>query len=141
MKKVQNGDTVVVNYTGRLEDGTVFDSSLTEGREPLKAQLGQGLLIKGVEDGIIEMTIGDKKTIEIDPSNAYGDINSEMIVEVPREQIPEGVSVGDMLQAEGPMGPVNVKVAEIKEGTIVVDANHPLAGQKLIFDLELVSID
>jgi FKBP-type peptidyl-prolyl cis-trans isomerase 2 len=141
MKKVQNGDTVVVNYTGRLEDGTVFDSSLTEGREPLKAQLGQGLLIKGFEDGIIEMTIGDKKTIEIDPSNAYGDINSEMIVEVPREQIPEGVSVGDMLQAEGPMGPVNVKVAEIKEGTIVVDANHPLAGQKLIFDLELVSID
>ena len=141
MKKVQNGDTVVVNYTGRLEDGTVFDSSLTEGREPLKAQLGQGLLIKGFEDGIIEMTIGDKKTIEIDPSNAYCDINSEMIVEVPREQIPEGVSVGDMLQAEGPMGPVNVKVAEIKEGTIVVDANHPLAGQKLIFDLELVSID
>ena len=141
MKKVQNGDTVVVNYTGRLEDGTVFDSSLTEGREPLKAQLGQGLLIKGFEDGIIEMTLGDKKTIEIDPSNAYGDINSEMIVEVPREQIPEGVSVGDMLQAEGPMGPVNVKVAEIKEGTIVVDANHPLEGQKLIFDLELVSID
>ena len=92
MKKVQNGDTVVVNYTGRLEDGTVFDSSLTEGREPLKAQLGQGLLIKGFEDGIIEMTIGDKKTIEIDPSNAYGDVNSEMIVEVPREQIPEGVS-------------------------------------------------
>ena len=141
MKKVQNGDTVVVNYTGRLEDGTVFDSSLTEGREPLKAQLGQGLLIKGFEDGIIEMTIGDKKTIEIDPSNAYGDVNSEMIVEVPREQIPEGISVGDMLQAEGPMGPVNVKVAEIKESTIVVDANHPLAGQKLIFDLELVSID
>jgi FKBP-type peptidyl-prolyl cis-trans isomerase 2 len=141
MKKVQNGDTVVVNYTGRLEDGTVFDSSLTEGREPLKAQLGQGHLIKGFEDGIIEMTIGDKKTIEIDPSNAYGDVNSEMIVEVPREQIPEGISVGDMLQAEGPMGPVNVKVAEIKESTIVVDANHPLAGQKLIFDLELVSID
>jgi FKBP-type peptidyl-prolyl cis-trans isomerase 2 len=141
MKKVQNGDTVVVNYTGRLEDGTVFDSSLTEGREPLKAQLGQGLLIKGFEDGIIEMTIGDKKTIEIDPSNAYGNVNSEMIVEVPREQIPEGISVGDMLQAEGPMGPVNVKVAEIKESTIVVDANHPLAGQKLIFDLELVSID
>ena len=141
MKKVQIGDTVVVNYTGRLEDGTVFDSSLIDGREPLTAQLGQGLLIKGFEDGIIEMTIGDKKTIEIEPSNAYGDVNAEMIVEVPREQIPEGVSVGDMLQAEGPMGPVNVKVAEIKEETIVVDANHPLAGQKLIFDLELVSID
>lgn len=141
MKKVQNGDTVVVNYTGKLEDGTVFDSSLTDGREPLTAQLGQGLLIKGFEDGLIEMSIGDKKTIEIDPSNAYGEINPEMIVEVPKEQIPEGVSVGEMLQAQGPMGPVNVKIAEIKEETIVVDANHPLAGQKLIFDLELVSID
>ena len=141
MKKVQNGDTVVVNYTGRLEDGTVFDSSLIDGREPLTAQLGQGLLIKGFEDGLIEMTIGDKKTIEIDPSNAYGEINPEMIVEVPKEQIPEGVSVGEMLQAQGPMGPVNVKIAEIKDETIVVDANHPLAGQKLIFDLELVSID
>jgi FKBP-type peptidyl-prolyl cis-trans isomerase 2 len=141
MKKVQNGDTVVVNYTGKLEDGTVFDSSLTEGREPLKAQLGQGLLIKGFEDGIIEMSVGDKKTIEINPTNAYGEINNEMIVEVPKEQIPEGISVGDTLQADGPMGPVNVKVVELKEETIVIDANHPLAGQTLFFDLELVSID
>ena len=141
MKKVQNGDTVVVNYTGKLEDGTVFDSSLTEGREPLKAQLGQGLLIKGFEDGIIEMSVGDKKTIEINPSNGYGEINNEMIVEVPKTQIPEGISVGDTLQADGPMGPVNVKVVEIKEETVVIDANHPLAGQTLFFDLELVSID
>ena len=141
MAKVQNGNVVTVHYTGKLEDGSVFDSSLDEGREPITVKLGEGSLIKGFEDGIIEMTIGDKKTIEIDPSNAYGNVNSEMIVEVPREQIPEGISVGDMLQAEGPMGPVNVKVAEIKENTIVVDANHPLAGQKLIFDLELVSID
>jgi hypothetical protein len=141
MKKVQNGDTVVVNYTGRLEDGTVFDSSLNEGREPLKAQLGQGHLIKGFEDGLIEMSIGDKKTIEIETQNAYGDVNPDMIAEVPKEQIPEGVAVGDMLQAQGPMGPVNVRVAEIKEDVVVIDANHPLAGKKLIFDLELVSID
>ena len=141
MKKVQNGDTVVVNYTGRLEDGTVFDSSLTEGREPLKAQLGQGLLIKGFEVGLLEMNEGDKKTIEIEPTNAYGDINPEMIVEVPKEQIPEGVSVGDMLQAQGPMGPVNVRVAEIKEDVVIIDANHPLAGKKLIFDLELVTVE
>ena len=141
MKKVQNGDTVVVNYTGKLEDGTVFDSSLTEGREPLNAQLGQGLLIKGFEDGIIEMSVGDKKTIEINPTNAYGEINNEMIVEVPKEQIPEGISVGDTLQADGPAGPVNVKVVELKEETVVIDANHPLAGQTLFFDLELVSID
>jgi FKBP-type peptidyl-prolyl cis-trans isomerase 2 len=141
MKKVQNGDTVVVNYTGKLEDGTVFDTSLTEGREPLKAKLGQGLLIKGFEDGLLEMNEGDKKTIEIEPTNAYGDINPEMIVEVPKEQIPEGVSVGDMLQAQGPMGPVNVRVAEIKDEVIIIDANHPLAGKKLIFDLELVTVE
>lgn len=141
MKKVQNGDTVVVNYTGRLEDGTVFDSSLTEGREPLKAQLGQGLLIKGFEDGLLEMNEGDKKTIEIESKDAYGDVNEEMIAEVPKEQMPEGITVGDLLQAQGPMGPVNVKVIDIQENHVVVDANHPLAGKKLIFDLELVSID
>lgn len=141
MKKVQNGDTVVVNYTGKLEDGTVFDSSLVEGREPLKAQLGQGLLIKGFEDGLIEMTVGDKKTIEIESKDAYGDVIEEMIAEVPKDQMPEGVTVGDMLQAQGPMGPINVKVIEVKEDNVVVDANHPLAGQKLIFELELVSVE
>ena len=140
MKKVQNGDTVVVNYTGKLEDGTVFDSSLTEGREPLKAQLGQGLLIKGFEDGIIEMSVGDKKTIEINPSNGYGEINNEMIVEVPKTQIPEGISVGDTLQADGPMGPVNVKVVDIKEETVVIDANHPLAGQHVKFEVRIISV-
>lgn len=141
MKKIQNGDTVVVNYTGRLEDGTIFDTSLTEGREPLKAQLGQGLLIKGFEDGLLEMTEGDKKTIEIDSKDAYGDVREEMIAEVPREQIPEGINVGDLLQASGPMGPVTVKVTEIKDNVVVVDANHPLAGKKLIFDLEVVSVE
>ena len=141
MKKVQNGDTVVVNYTGRLEDGTVFDTSLVEGREPLKAQLGQGLLIKGFEDGLLEMIEGDKKTIEIESKDAYGDVNDEMIAEVPKEQMPEGITVGDLLQAQGPMGPVNVKVVEIHENHVIVDANHPLAGQKLIFDLELISVE
>lgn len=141
MKKVQNGDTVVVNYTGKLVDGTVFDSSLVEGREPLKAQLGQGLLIKGFEDGLLEMTVGDKKTIEIESVDAYGEVIEEMIAEVPKDQMPEGVTVGDMLQAQGPMGPINVKVIEVKEDNVVVDANHPLAGQKLIFELELVSVE
>lgn len=140
MKKIQNGDTVVVNYTGRLEDGTVFDSSLTEGREPLKAQLGQGLLIKGFEDGLMEMSEGDKKTIEIESKDAYGDVMEGMIAEVPKQQIPEGIVVGDMLQASGPNGPVNVRVTEVRDDVVVVDANHPLAGKKLIFDLEVVSV-
>ena len=140
MKKVKSNDTVVVNYTGRLEDGSVFDSSLNEGREPLTAQLGQGQLIKGFELGLIDMSEGEKKTVEIECSDAYGDVNSDLFAEVPRNQVPEDIQVGQMLQGMGPMGPVQVKVLEVNEDNVKIDANHPLAGKKLIFDLELVEI-
>jgi FKBP-type peptidyl-prolyl cis-trans isomerase SlpA len=140
MEKVTSNSTVEVHYTGRLEDGTVFDSSLVEGREPLTAILGQGNLIPGFENGLVDMTVGEKKTIEIEPENAYGQINPQMVNEVAKAQVPEGVSVGDMLQAMSPAGPINVKVLDIKEDVVVLDANHPLAGQKLIFDLEVISI-
>lgn len=140
MKKAENGNTVTVNYTGKLEDGTIFDSSLNEGREPLTTVLGEGSLIKGFEDGLIDMTEGESKTIEIEPSEAYGEYREEMINDIPKSQVPEGVNVGDMLQGFGPMGPINVKVLEINEETVKLDANHPLAGKKLIFDLEVVSI-
>jgi FKBP-type peptidyl-prolyl cis-trans isomerase SlpA len=140
MEKVTSNSTVSVHYTGRLEDGTIFDSSLAEGREPLTATLGQGHLISGFENGLVDMTIGEKKTIEIEPENAYGQINPQMVNEVAKTQVPEGVSVGDMLQAMSPAGPINVKVLDIKEDVVVLDANHPLAGQKLIFDLEVISI-
>jgi FKBP-type peptidyl-prolyl cis-trans isomerase SlpA len=140
MEKVTSNSTVEVHYTGRLEDGTVFDSSLVEGREPLTATLGQGNLISGFENGLVDMSVGEKKTIEIEPENAYGQINPQMVNEVAKSQVPEGVSVGDMLQAMSPAGPINVKVLDIKEDVVVLDANHPLAGQKLIFDLEVISI-
>jgi FKBP-type peptidyl-prolyl cis-trans isomerase 2 len=140
MRKIQNGDTVKVHYTGKLEDGTVFDSSLVEGREPLETVLGQGQLIKGFEAGLIEMSEGETKTIEIESADAYGDVNPEMVTEVPRANVPEGVKEGEMLQGMGPMGPVNVKVVEVREDVVVLDANHPLAGKKLIFDLEVVGI-
>ena len=140
MEKVTSNSTVEVHYTGRLEDGTVFDSSLVEGREPLTATLGQGNLISGFENGLVDMSVGEKKTIEIEPENAYGQINPQMVNEVAKAQVPEGVSVGDMLQAMSPAGPINVKVLNIKEDVVVLDANHPLAGQKLIFDLEVISI-
>jgi len=140
MRKIQNGDTVKVHYTGKLEDGTIFDSSLVEGREPLETVLGQGQLIKGFEAGLIDMSEGETKTIEIESADAYGDVNPEMVTEVPRVNVPEGVKEGEMLQGMGPMGPVNVKVTEIKEDVVVLDANHPLAGKKLIFDLEVVGI-
>ena len=140
MEKVTSNSTVSVHYTGRLEDGTVFDSSLVEGREPLTATLGQGNLISGFENGLVDMIVGEKKTIEIEPENAYGQINPQMVNEVAKAQVPEGVRVGDMLQAMSPAGPINVKVLDIKEDVVVLDANHPLAGQKLIFDLEVISI-
>ena len=140
MRKVQNGDTVKVNYTGRLEDGTIFDSSMVEGREPLTAKLGDGMLIKGFENGLMEMTIGESKTVEIDPTNAYGEYNEEAIQEVPKTNMPGEVEVGMGLQANTEFGVVNFVVKEVKEETVVLDANHPLAGQKLFFDLELVEI-
>ena len=141
MKKVKNTDTVIVHYTGKLEDGSIFDSSLNEGREPLTAILGKGQLIKGFEDGLIDMSEGEKKTVEIPCEQAYGEVNEQLISEVSKSQVPEGIEVGQMLQGMGPMGPINVTVVEVTEESVKVDANHPLAGKKLIFDLEVVSIN
>lgn len=141
MKKVKTGDTVKVNYTGRLEDGTVFDSSVVEGRTPLEATLGQGQLIKGFENGLIEMTEGEKKTITIDVEDAYGPYQESMVDEVEKDRLPGEVEVGTALQAQTQMGPINFIVKEVKENTVILDANHPLAGQKLIFDLEVVEIN
>ena len=141
MKKVANDSTVTVNYTGKLEDGSVFDSSMVEGREPLKAQLGQGQLIKGFEDGLIDMQIGETKTVEIPAIDAYGEYLDYLIQEVPKTQMPGEVEVGTPLMADTQMGTVQFVVKEVKDDIVVLDANHPLAGQKLIFDLEVVGID
>jgi FKBP-type peptidyl-prolyl cis-trans isomerase SlpA len=141
MKKVETNSTVTVHYTGRLEDGSVFDSSMVEGREPLVATLGQGQLISGFENGLHEMVVGDKKTVELTPDHAYGEYNDEMIQEVPKEQLPGDVEIGMPLEAQTQMGPIRFVVKEIKDDSVILDANHPLAGKKLIFDLEVVNID
>ena len=140
MKKIEKTSTVTVHYTGKLEDGSIFDSSMVEGREPLTAQLGQGQLIPGFENGLIDMTIGDKKTVEINPADAYGEYNDFMIQEVSKEQMPGDVVVGTGLEAKTQMGLINFIVKEVKEDTVVLDANHPLAGKKLIFDLEVIDV-
>ena len=140
MKKVETTSKVKVHYTGRLEDGTIFDTSIAEGREPLEVELGLGQLIKGFESGLIDMTEGDKKTIELSVEESYGDPKPEFITDVPKENVPEGIQVGESLQGMGPQGPVNVQVIAVNEETVTLDANHPLAGKKLIFDLEVVSI-
>ena len=141
MTQITNGSSVSVNYTGRLEDGTIFDTSLQEGRSPLTATLGQGQLIPGFENGLIGMSVGEKKTIEIEPEEAYGDVKPNFVQEVSLEMVPPEVKVGDMLQAQNENGVVNVVVTEIKENSVIIDLNHPLAGKKLIFDLEVISVN
>ena len=141
MKKIETNSTVTVNYTGKLEDGSIFDTSKIDGRDPLKVTLGQGQLIQGFELGLQQMTVGETRTVEIEPEFAYGEYNDFMVQEVPKEQMPGEVEVGMQLQAETQMGPVQFIVKEIKDESVVLDANHPLAGKKLIFDLEVVDIE
>lgn len=141
MSKVNANSTVTVNYTGKFEDGSVFDTTIAEGREPLVATLGQGMLIPGFESALVDMNVGESKTIEIEPEMAYGQINPELIGEVQKERVPAEVEVGHMLQTMTEQGPMNVRVMEIKEETVILDANHPLSGKKLIFDLEILSVE
>lgn len=137
---VENGKGVVVHYTGRFEDGTVFDTSLTEGREPLNIVLGQGTLINGFEKGLVGLNKGDKKTIEIDPEEGYGEYLDGLVTIIPKDRAPEGVNVGDFLQSTGDKGTINVVVTEINEEGVKIDANHPMAGKKLIFDVEVLEV-
>lgn len=141
MKTIQNGDTVSVHYRGTLEDGTVFDTSMTEGKEPIKVKLGNGQLIKGFEEGLIGMSVGEKKTITLDPEDAYGDVIPDAVIDVPLANLPPNLEVGQVLQGNGPQGPFIVSVLEIKEDVAKLDHNHPMAGKRLIFDLDIVSID
>lgn len=141
MQAVKNGDTVKVHYQGRLTDGTMFDSS--EGRAPLEFKVGAHMVIKGFENGVLEMTPGEKKTIHIPVDQAYGPKNDEMIMEFPKANIPPDLNpeVGMELQMSNPEGHVfQVRVAAVGSEFITLDANHPLAGQDLVFDLELVEI-
>jgi len=137
---VENGKGVVVHYTGRFEDGTVFDTSLTEGREPLNVVLGQGSLITGFEKGLLGLNQGDKKTIEINPEEGYGEYLDGLVTVVPSDRVPEGVKVGDFLESHSDRGTINVIVTEINEEGVKLDANHPMAGKKLIFDVEVLEV-
>ncbi len=143
MKQAQTGNTVHVHYKGSLTNGEIFDSS--EGREPLSFELGSGMVIKGFDDGVSGMTIGDKKTINIPNTEAYGPVNEEMVIKFPKTQIPSDIplELGSTLnmhqEGNGQTMPVIIK--EIGDEFVVLDANHPLAGQDLVFELELVNIE
>jgi len=141
MRKIANGDTATVHYTGKLEDGTVFDSSLTEGREPLSVVLGQGSLIPGFENGLIGMAEGEKKTVTIPTSEAYGDHESALVFPVPTEKLPAGIEAGTTLTLMTPHGPSMISVVSVNEdNTATLDHNHPLAGKTLIFELEVLTV-
>lgn len=141
MTQAKQGDTVQVNYTGKLPDGTVFDTSY--GRHPLQVTLGQGRLIAGFEKAVLGMNTGDKKTVVIPPSEAYGPRQEGAIAEVPRKNLPQGldVRVGQRLElTQQNDETVLVTVIGASESSLTLDANHPLAGRDLTFDIELVSI-
>jgi FKBP-type peptidyl-prolyl cis-trans isomerase 2 len=142
MQQVKKGDTVKVHYHGKLTNGTTFDSS--EGREPLEFEVGGGMVIPGFDEGVTGMAIGEKKTIHIPADQAYGPKQEEMIMEFPRDRFPADMvpEVGMQLNMSNGSGQnFPVTIAEVREAVVVLDANHPLAGEELIFDLELVAID
>ena len=137
---VKDGDKVALHYKGTLNDGTIFDSS--EGREPLEFEVGSGMVIKGFDDGVKGMAVGSKKSIHLGVDEAYGPANEEMVFNFDRADIPADVplNVGETLNMHDGQKAVPVIIRELTDTHVRLDANHPLAGQELNFDLELVSI-
>lgn len=141
MTQVKSGDKVKVHYHGRLTNGETFDSS--EGREPLEFEVGGGMVIKGFDDGVTGMTVGEKKTINIPFAEGYGPSSPDMIVDMPKDRFPADMQIElgmPLVMSDGQGQQFQVKIVEIKDESVILDANHPLAGKDLIFDLELVEI-
>lgn len=141
MSAAKSGDTVRIHYTGKLEDGTQFDSS--ESRDPLEFALGGGQVIPGFDSAVEGMAVGDKKSVTIQPEEAYGPRHDQLIQDVPRKQLPDDMTpeVGMELQAQNETGEVmRFAVTAVDDDAITVDGNHPLAGKALSFDIELVEI-
>ena len=141
MSQVKENNTVKVHYTGKLADGQVFDTS--EGKEPIEFVLGQGRLIPGFEEGLIDMKVNEKKTISIAKEEAYGEVNEQLIQEIDKANLPQDMEpkVGMGLVSKSPEGQeMNLMIIEVKDESVVIDGNHPLAGRDLVFDLEVVEI-
>lgn len=142
MQQVKQGDKVKVHYHGKLTDGTTFDSS--EGREPLEFEVGSGAVIPGFDNGVMGMNVGDKKTINIPADEAYGQRHEELVMEFPKDRFPE-----DMVPEPGMQLMMNngagqqfpVIIVEVKDDAVILDANHHLAGQDLVFDIQLMDIE
>jgi len=141
MSKTKNGDTIRIHYEGKLEDGKIFDNS--KERQPLEFIVGNGDVMPGIEKGVIGMETGDTKTIEIPPEEAFGLWRKDLVIEVPKSDLPDQMTptLGRRIQMRQPDGGhINLIITDVNEDTITLDANHPLAGHTLTFDLELVEI-
>ena len=141
MSHAKSGDTVKIHYTGTLDDGTQFDSS--QGRDPLEFEVGSGQVIPGFDKAVEGMTVGDSKSVRIEADEAYGPRHDQLVQEVDRSVLPDDLNpeTGMALQSNSPDGQVTqFMVTDVTDQTITVDANHPLAGQALSFDIELVDI-
>ncbi len=140
-KTVKSGSKIKFHYTGKLKTGELFDKS--EGRGPLEVEIGKGMIIPGLEEGISGMKEGEKKEITVEAKDAYGAPRDDMIKEIPKGPIPDDVKLepGTMLYLRTQQGqPFPAKILEVKDDTVVLDLNHPLAGKDLIFEIEIVEI-
>lgn len=141
MSQAKDGDTVKVHYTGRLENGEVFGT--TKDEEPLELTLGSGKIIPGFEKGIAGMEVGDTKTMTVPPGEAYGPRRKELIVDIKKTDLPEDITpaIGKQLQIrQKDDNPIEVAITDMDEDTVTLDANHPLAGNTLLFEVELLEI-
>jgi FKBP-type peptidyl-prolyl cis-trans isomerase 2 len=133
-RSVSTGDTVAVHYTGRLDNGEVFDSS--RGREPLSFTVGEGAIIPGFEAGVSGLQVGESRAVRVEPADGYGERRDDLVVQVDKARAPEGLSPNDRVR----IGDQPAVVTEVTDDHVVVDANHPLAGQALNFEVEVVEI-
>ena len=141
MQQAKNGDKVKVHYHGKLTNGETFDSSA--GRAPLEFEIGNGTVIKGFDIGVRGMIAGEKKTINISYDNAYGPKSPEMMIEFPKEKFPKDLNIEpglELMICDESGQKFQIIVSQVKEETVILDANHPMAGQDLVFDIELVEI-
>lgn len=140
--KVKTGQNVKVHYKGTLADGTEFDNSRIRG-QTLNFEIGSGLMISGFNDAVIGMAVGETKTVTLTPDNAYGFRNEQAVQNVPRAAFGEDFEfeIGGTVQGNGPRGPFLAKIVEVSEEDVLLDMNHPLAGETLNFEIELVSAD
>ena len=137
---IQTGSVVTVHYTGTLDDGTEFDTS--RGHEPLTFTIGEEMLIPGFENGVCEHAKGDRFTVVVSPEDGYGEYSEELVFQVPLDQVPEHITpeTGMVLELTGEEGDMEVTIIDVTEDSVMLDANHSLAGETLHFDIEILDV-